>query len=179
MQDPLARRRLRLAAQGLLAAALLAAPGADAAIYQCTGKGSTTIFSDKPCPANRKQTRIGPGGDLAGCFEIEDVGEWEGGSGRWVVRIAVDGESYQLREYFAADNPGERRAESTPLRRATLEEIDRVALQYRLKVTGGYVLDGGTAGASGVFNTWNHDGEMQVVGLFPFANGIARRVTCP
>jgi len=179
MEDPRARRSLRLAAPGLLAAALLGAPAADATIYQCSGKGSTTVFSDKPCPANRKQTRIGPGGDLAGCFEIEDVAEWDGGSGRWILRMAADGESYQLREYFAADNPGERRTESTPLRRATLDEIDAVALQYRLKVTGGYVLDVAGSGTTGLFHTWNHDGAMQVVGLFPFANGIARRVTCP
>jgi hypothetical protein len=163
----------------LLAAAVLCSTSADAAIYRCSGKGRTTVFSDKPCPADRKQTRLGQGGDLAGCFEIEDVGEWEGGSGHWIVRIAADGQSYQLREYFAVDTPGERPTASTPLRRATLDEIDAVALQYRLKVTGGYVVDAPGAGNTGVFNTWNHDGEMQVVGLFPFANGIARRVTCP
>ena len=168
-----------MAAHGLLAVAVLAAFGADAAIYRCSGKGRTTVFSDKPCPADQKQKRVGQGGDLAGCFEIEDVAEWEGGSGRWILRIAADGEAYQLREYFAVDNPDERPQSITPLRRATLDEIDAVALRFGLKVTGGYVVDAPDAGATGVFNTWNHDGEMQVVGLFPFANGIARRVTCP
>lgn len=179
MGDPRGRRRLQLAAQGLLAASALLALGADAAIYRCSGVGRTTVFSDKPCPADRKQTRVGQGGDLAGCFEIEDVAEWEGGSGHWILRIVADGEAYQLREYFAADNPGEWPAGSTPLRRATLDEIDAVALLYGLKVTGGYVVDAAGAGTTGLFNTWNHDGRMQVVGLFPFANGVARRVTCP
>jgi hypothetical protein len=177
MGERRASPRYRLAAFGLLAS-VLAVPAAEATIYRCSGKGKTVVFSDKPCAADRQQTRIGKG-DLAGCFEIEDVPEWEGGSGEWIVRIAADGESYQLREYFAVGTPEERRAESTPLRRATLEEIDTVAQQYSLKVTGGYVIDAADANTTGVFNTWNHDGEMQVVGLFPFANGVARRVTCP
>ena len=160
---------------------LLQAGGAGAAIYRCTENGRIS-YRDKPCAASEKQTRMGQG-VLAGCHEIEDVSEWTGGSGTWIIRIAADGEDYQLREHFPAADPAARQADpqSVALRRATLDELDAVGLQFRLKATSGYVLDMPDAGAGtmGLFNTWDHSGTVQLVGLFSFANGPARRVACP
>jgi len=163
-----------------VAGSLLFVGGADAAIYRCTDKGRTS-FRDRPCAPSERQVRLDQG-PLAGCHEIEDVTEWPGGSGTWVVRIAADGDGYQLREHFSAQDPDSRQAEpeNVPLRRATLEEIDAVAQQFRLKVASGYVVDGvENPSTTGLFNTWNATGELQVVGLFSFANGQAKRVTCP
>jgi len=169
------------AAAALLATLLLVyADGGTAAIYRCTDKGRTS-FRDRPCAPSERQVRLDQG-PLAGCHEIEDVTEWQGGSGTWVVRIASTGDTYELREYFSAEDPGSRQSEpeSVPLRRATLEELDAVAQQFRLNVTGGYVVDGvENPSTTGLFNTWDANGVLQVVGLFSFANGPARRVTCP
>lgn len=164
-----------------LLVAWLLAGSADAAIYRCTSKGRVA-YRDRPCGSSEKQTRIGQGA-LAGCHEIEDVSEWEGGSGTWVIRLAGDGDSYVLREHFPANDPSQRPPdpENLPLRRATLEELDAVAAQYKLKVTGGFVLDqpAGSPLPYGVFNSWDDDGRLRLVALFSFANGPARLATCP
>jgi hypothetical protein len=160
--------------------ALLPAGTSRAAIYRCTDQGRVA-YRDRPCAATEQQTRIGKG-DLAGCYEIDDLPEWEGGAGRWTLRIAADGDGYQLREYFASDDAAARPRDqaAVPMRRARLEEIEAVARRFQLKVAGGYVLDAPEApGISGVFNTWDFAGAAQLVGVFPFVNGLATRVTCP
>lgn len=178
-------RRIRpgaRAAAALLSAllALLPADGARAAIYRCADKGRVA-YRDRPCAATEQQTRIGQG-DLAGCYEIEDLPDWEGGSGRWTLRIAADGDTYQLREHFASGDAASRPPDpqAVAMRRARLEEIASIAQRFQLKVTGGYVLDTPEApGISGVFHAWDFAGAVQLVGVFPFVNGIATRVACP
>ena len=175
------RGLLRAAAAWAVAGLLLVAGQAEAAIYRCTQEGRVT-YRDRACEPSEKQERLDQG-PLAGCFEIEDVREWEGGSGTWMVRLAADGENYILREYFSVDDPASRKEdpESASLRRATLEELDAVALQYHLKVTSGFVVDVPGAGPApmGMFNTWDAAGDLKLVGLFLFVNGLARRATCP
>jgi hypothetical protein len=169
---------VRAATALLGAACLLHAGGAGATIYRCTVKGKVS-YRDVPCGSKEKQTRLGQG-ELAGCYQIDDIGEWDGGSGRWVIRIAADGETYQLREYFPADEPSARQTDpaSVAMRRATLDELDAVALQYHVKATSGFVLDAPGTGIMGLFNIWDHDGQVQLIGLFAFANGQAERVAC-
>ena len=160
--------------------ALAPAGGPLAAIYRCTDKGRIA-YRDQPCAATEQQTRLGQG-DLAGCYEIEDLPDWEGGAGNWTLRIAADGDTYQLREYVSSSDAATRPRDppSVAMRRARLEEINEVAQRFQLKVSGGYVLDTPEArGISGVFNAWDFAGSVQLVGVFPFVNGIASRVSCP
>ena len=161
---------------------LLPAGDVGAEIYRCTRDGRTG-FSDKPCAHTEKQTRIGGmEGAMAGCYEIDDVPEWEGGSGAWRIRIASDGEGYELREYsnLAAGDNAPREAANVPLRRATPQELETIASRTRLRVSSGMVLGASDApGVSGLFNAWDSDGRVRVVGFFAFVNGYARRSACP
>jgi Domain of unknown function (DUF4124) len=170
------------AAAAMLSVLLALAPagGPLAAIYRCTDQGRVA-YRDQPCAATEQQTRIGQG-DLAGCYEIEDMPAWEGGAGRWTLRIAADGDTYQLREYFASSDGATRPRDqqSVVMRRARLEETGEIARRFEFKVASGYVLDTPEAkGISGVFNTLDFAGAPQLVGVFPFVNGIAERVSCP
>lgn len=161
---------------------LLASGSAAAEIYRCTVKGKIS-FRDKPCAPNERQTRLSQSGALAGCYTIDDSPIWDGGSGSWLVRIGASGADYELREIRSAEDKGEtgREVASVPLRRATLEELDTVAAQMRLKVTSGFVLQlPATDGkVYGLFNSWDDAGRLRLVGNFSFVNGYALRAACP
>jgi len=176
------RRILVYACAWLALAVLLPAGDAGAEIYRCTKNGHTS-FRDQPCGHTEKQARIGGmEGALAGCYEIEDVDSWDGGSGAWRIRIASNNGGYELLEYsdIGTGEGATREAANAPMRRATPEDLEMVAQRTKLRVTSGLVLSGAAdAPVSGLFNAWDTDGQVRTVGMFAFVNGYARRAACP
>lgn len=169
-------------------AAGLAYAAAAADVYRCVDAQGRMAFRDKACSRKEKQTRLGGApGNFAGCYQVDDELEWEGGGGSWRVSIDFDDGAYVLRDMRPVDNgkEGEPQSANLPLHRATPEELEAAGKQLLRKVTSGLVLElpdtdpGAPHKVTGLFNAWDANGELQLIFYLPFVNGYARRVACP
>ena len=169
--------------------ACLACAGASAGVYRCVDADGRMAFRDKPCASQERQTRLvaGAPGNFAGCYQVDDSLEWEGGGGSWRIEIDFDEGAYLFREMAAVENGKEQepQAANVPLHRASPEELDAATNEMSRKVTSGIVLElpdtdpAAPHKVMGLFNAWDANGQLQLVAYLPFVNGAARRVACP
>ena len=169
-------------------AACLACAGASAAVYRCVDGQGRMAFRDKPCSGKEQQTRLsGAPGNFAGCYQVDDELEWEGGGGSWRVSIDFEDGRYLFREMAPIENgkEGEAQSANVPLHRATPDELEAAGKQLLRKVTSGIVLElpdsdpGAPHKVMGLFNAWDATGQLQLIAYLPFVNGYARPLACP